>query len=75
MKKVIVPAANFNDIVLDQLHVDKIEIIPVSTISDVWENALTETPEKNNFLSSVRNFLNVKKIVSGKGGVAGSNVA
>jgi len=75
MKKVIVPAANFADIVLDQLHVDKIEIIPVTTISDVWENALTETPEKNNFLSSVRSFLNVKKIVPGKGGVAGSNAA
>ncbi len=75
MKRVIVPASNFEDIVLDQLHIDKIEIIPVATISDVWENALTETPEKNNFLSNVRNFLNVKKIVSGKGGLSGSNAA
>ena len=40
LRKVIVPKANYADIVLDELHVGKIEIVSAETITDVWENAL-----------------------------------
>ena len=74
MKKVIVPNANFGDIVLDQAHKDKIEIVPVTNISEVWENALTASPEKQKFLSRVTDFFN-PKIFGGKQGRAGTNAA
>lgn len=37
---VIVPKSNINDIVIDDDRIKKIRIIPVSTISEVLENAL-----------------------------------
>ena len=70
----IVPNANFGDIVLDQAHKDKIEIVPVTNISEVWENALTASPEKQKFLSRVTDFFN-PKIFGGKQGRAGTNAA
>ncbi len=74
MKKVIVPNANFGDIVLDQAHKDKIEIVPVNNISEVWENALTASPEKQKFLSRVTEFFN-PKLFGGKQGRPGTNAA
>ncbi|MCL4341205.1 MAG: ATP-dependent protease LonB [Candidatus Thermoplasmatota archaeon] len=74
MKRVIVPASNFGDIVLDSLHKDKIEVVPVSNISEVWENALIASPEKQRFLSRVADFLN-PKIFSPKQGNPGANAA
>ncbi len=74
MKKVIVPNANFGDIVLDQAHKDKIEIVPVTNISEVWENALTASPEKQKFLSRVTDFFN-PKLFGGKQGRPGTNAA
>ncbi len=74
MKKVIVPNANFGDIVLDQAHKDKIEIVPVNNISEVWENALTASPEKQKFLSRVTDFFN-PKLFGGKQGRPGTNAA
>ena len=76
MKRVIVPAANFGDIVLDQAHEDKIEIISASDIREVWDNALIASPEKQKFLSSVADFLNSKMFGGGKQGTRpGTNVA
>ncbi len=74
MKRVIVPASNFGDIVLDSLHKDKIEVVPVSNISEVWENALIASPEKQRFLSRVADFLN-PKIFGPKQGNPGANAA
>ncbi len=76
MKRVIVPAANFGDIVLDQAHEGKIEIIAATDIREVWDNALIASPEKQKFLSSVADFLNSKMFGGGKQGTRpGTNVA
>jgi Lon-like ATP-dependent protease len=40
LKKVIVPASNMQDIVIEKKKLEKIQIIPVKTISEVLEKAL-----------------------------------
>jgi Lon-like ATP-dependent protease len=40
IKHVLIPKANLNDVLLEDKYHDKIEIIPVETLSDVLENAL-----------------------------------
>lgn len=46
LEKVIVPASNFGDIILDQKYVDRIKILPVNTIQEVLEIALEKNEEK-----------------------------
>jgi len=40
VKKVLVPKANLNDVLIEDKYKDKIEVIPVETLTDVIENAL-----------------------------------
>ncbi|MFY9637183.1 MAG: S16 family serine protease, partial [Methanobacterium sp.] len=40
MKKVIIPEANMGDVLIEERYKNKIQIIPVRTMSDVLENAL-----------------------------------
>lgn len=40
IKKVLIPKANLNDVLIEEKFTDKIEIIPVETLTDVLENAL-----------------------------------
>ena len=53
LKKVLVPASNFGDVILDQNHKGRIEIIPVNDIKDVLENALMESPERQSIIGRV----------------------
>ena len=39
--KVLIPKANLNDVLIEDKYKNKIEIIPVETLTDVLENALT----------------------------------
>ncbi|KJE49659.1 MULTISPECIES: ATP-dependent protease LonB [Acidiplasma] len=57
LSKVIVPLANYNDIILDEAHKDKIEIIAAATIDDVLSNALVKGPEEEQFLEKVKNII------------------
>jgi Lon-like ATP-dependent protease len=41
IKKVLVPKSNINDVLIEEKYKDKIEIIPVNTLTDVLINALT----------------------------------
>ena len=41
IKKVIVPKSNLNDVLIEDKYTEKIEVIPVETLNDVLENALT----------------------------------
>ncbi|MBT4445700.1 ATP-dependent protease LonB [archaeon] len=45
--KVLVPSSNLQDIVLSKEELEKVEIIPVSTISEVLEHALDWTGKKS----------------------------
>ncbi len=74
LKRVIVPEANMGDIVLDQEHTGKIDIIPAANIQDVLENSLVPSPERQKFFGRIAEFLNAKKFAPPKGR-AGTNVA
>ncbi len=50
-KKVIIPKANLQDVILDEEHEGKIEIIPVNTVEDVLKHALVETLKKKELLN------------------------
>ncbi len=64
LSKVIVPASNFNDIILDEAHKDKIQIIAANTIEDVLDNAFIKSPEKEQFIQKVKNILRPTKELS-----------
>ncbi len=49
-KKVIIPKANLQDVILDEEHEGKIEIISVETVEEVLKYALVETPRKKELL-------------------------
>ncbi len=68
LSKVIVPASNFNDIILDEAHKDKIQIIPANTIEDVLDNALMKSPEKEQFIQKVKNILRPTKEIARRTG-------
>jgi len=74
LKRVIVPRSNYDDIVLDSNHQNKIQIIPVDTIEDVLENALVETPERQKFFSRIKSFITPKGF-SSQQGITGKNAA
>ncbi len=70
-KQVIVPKANFPDIILTKKEKSKIQIIPVSTLSDVLNNAFEKGYGKNKMLKDLERILNLelpkqflKKVVS-----------
>lgn len=75
LEKVIVPASNYGDIILDQNHKDKIQIVPVNTIEEVLENALEKTPERQNLLDRITGILKSGTSMASKGSRAGPNVA
>jgi Lon-like ATP-dependent protease len=73
LKKVIVPGSNFGDIILDETHKDRIQIIPVNNIQEVLENAFVSGPERQKFLDRISQFLKPKNLGPGPGRV-GANV-
>jgi len=55
IKKVIVPKSNLNDVLIEDKYVKIIEVIPVETLSDVIENALTGAG-KDELLKRLKNM-------------------
>lgn len=53
MKKVLIPASNMDDVLIDKKYVEQIEIIPVKTLTDVLEHALVG-PQKDEFIKSLK---------------------
>ncbi len=51
LKKVIIPYANLQDVILDEEHEGKIEIIPVKTVEEVFMHALQDCPKKEELLA------------------------
>ncbi len=52
-EKVIIPYANLQDVILDEEHEGKIEIIPARTIEDVIEHALVDCDKKRELLQKI----------------------
>jgi len=59
-KQVIVPKSNIPDIILTEEEKKKIEIIPVSTLSDVLNVAFEKTSGKNKLLKELEKILNLE---------------
>jgi Lon-like ATP-dependent protease len=55
--KVIIPAMNMQDVLLESKYKDIIKIIPVSTLKDVLDNILVAGPRKEGLLENLAKFL------------------
>ena len=53
MKKVLIPASNVDDVLIDKKYMEQIEIIPVKTLTDVLEEALVG-PKKDKFIKQLK---------------------
>jgi Lon-like ATP-dependent protease len=53
IKRVIIPRANLNDVVLETRYVGKIEIIPVTSMREVLDHALTGGVKKDSLLKKL----------------------
>ena len=62
-KKVIIPESKVQDVILDEHHMGKIEIVPVSTIIEVLEIALKESIQKNRLINDLKAVINVPVVV------------
>jgi Lon-like ATP-dependent protease len=58
--EVIIPKANLEDIVLSPESLKKIKVIPVSTLSDLLDNAFVKNPKKIQLLKSLKKLLSVQ---------------
>jgi Lon-like ATP-dependent protease len=56
LDKVIIPAANEQDVMIEDEFKDMIEIIPVTHISEVLEVALAGEPEKDSLVDRLKNI-------------------
>ncbi len=63
-KKVIIPLSNKDDVILDEHHMGKIEIVPVSNILEVLRIALMDSPQKQRLLSDLESVLSPTIVVT-----------
>jgi len=63
--KVLIPAMNMQDVLLESKYKDMVKIIPVSTLKDVLDNILVAGPRKEGLLEKLAKFLPSSSI-SGK---------
>ncbi|VUT25674.1 MAG: Archaeal Lon protease [Candidatus Methanolliviera sp. GoM_oil] len=54
LKRVIIPKSNLNDVMIGENYKKKIEIIPVSTISEVLENSLITNTKIDGVLKKIK---------------------
>ncbi|MCK4476238.1 MAG: hypothetical protein KAU16_05875, partial [Methanophagales archaeon] len=63
IKKVLIPQANLNDVLIEDRYKDKVKIIPVVTIEDVLEHVLVGKLKKK-FIEKIKSFTTgVEKII------------
>ena len=55
--KVLIPAMNMQDVLLDSKYTDMIKVIPVATLKDVLDNILIAGPKKEGLLKNLTKFL------------------
>jgi Lon-like ATP-dependent protease len=56
LDRVIIPAANEQDVMIEDEYKDMVEIIPVTHISEVLEVALAGEPEKDSLVDRLKNI-------------------
>ncbi|MEM0449195.1 MAG: ATP-dependent protease LonB [Methanomassiliicoccales archaeon] len=57
IKKVIIPAANLKDVVLEERYIGKIQIVPVTNMSEVLENALVGGIKKDSLIKKLTSLV------------------
>lgn len=67
IKKVIIPRSNLKDVMIEKKYEEEVEIIPVDTLSDVLENILIESQEKNSLIEKMKKISSAmaKKVPKG----------
>ena len=55
--KVIIPAMNMQDVLLDSKYKDMVEVVPVATRKEVLDNILVAGPRKDGLLENLAKFL------------------
>jgi len=63
IKKVIIPAANLRDVVLEERYIGKILIVPVSNMSEVLENALIGGLKKDSLLKKLASLVESSPLI------------
>ncbi|MGQ0534470.1 MAG: ATP-dependent protease LonB [Methanobacteriota archaeon] len=66
IKKVIIPKANMQDVLIEEAYRAKVEIIPVETLDEVLQHALVG-PKKANLLEKLMKFVPRPSAILGKG--------
>lgn len=54
IKKVLIPKSNLKDVMLEKKYEEMIEIVPTETLSDVLENILVNSTEKDNLIDKMK---------------------
>lgn len=54
IKKVLIPKSNLKDVMLEKKYEEMIEIVPTETLSDVLENILVNSSEKDNLIDKMK---------------------
>ncbi len=57
IRKVLIPEANMQDVLLESRYHGKIEVAPVATLKDVLDNILVPGPGKEGLLEKLARFL------------------
>jgi Lon-like ATP-dependent protease len=60
IKTVLIPKSNLGDVLIDESYKDKVEIVPVATIGDVFEYSLGA--QRSRLVEKLRRFATEKKI-------------
>jgi len=61
ISKILVPHGNFKDVMVDKTKIGNVKIVPVSTISQVLEESLAWSPEKDSLLRKFSSLLSLPK--------------
>ncbi|WP_455393269.1 ATP-dependent protease LonB [[Eubacterium] cellulosolvens] len=66
IKRVIIPAQNLRDVLIDTKYRKKVQIIPAETIQDVLNEVLISGPKKDNLINKLKMIVsrrNLKKLI------------
>ncbi len=59
ISKILIPLGNFRDVMVDKTKIGDVKIVPVSTISQVLEESLAWSPEKDSLLRKFSSLLSL----------------
>jgi Lon-like ATP-dependent protease len=62
IQTVLIPKSNMGDVLIDDSYKNKIEIIPVSTIGEVFEYAMGKGGQRTKLIEKLKRFATEKKI-------------